>query len=331
MTAAPADLRLFVPASASAQAREAMTRFGQVLAALPPRPLPVTQADFDAAAARGATFAEVMNQGAIEALAPTVEVIEAGGVPVLRVDPRTPTTGAAPLVYIHGGGFVGGSARANLLTAALAAEATGRRVFSIDYVLAPRADWRAMQGEILRAWMALAAANPGALGLIGDSAGGCLALALALRLREAGADLPGALVALSPVTDLAGEGDTIETLSPADFLPRETLDIAVAAYAPGADLKDPLVSPVHADFAPGFPPVLLQVGTREALLSDSVRLHRALRAAGRESRLEVYEAMPHVFQNFLAGAPEGRQAWAEIAAFLEPHLCGASGVTHAGC
>lgn len=328
MTTPPADLRLFVPASVSAEAREAMTRFGQVLVALPPRPVPKTQADFDEAAARGAAFAEVMNREPLEALAPVVQAIEAGGVAVLQVDPKAPAIGAAPLVYIHGGGFTGGSAQANLITAALAADATGRRVYSIDYTLAPRADWQAMQGEILSAWTALAAANPGRLGLLGDSAGATLALALTLRLREAGAALPAALILLSPLADMAAEGDTAETLAAADFLPRGTLDIAVAAYAPGADLKDPLISPVHADFSLGFPPLLIQVGTREALLSDSVRLHRALRAAGRESRLEVYEAMPHVFQNFLARAPEGRQAWAEIADFLADHLGAHPGAGH---
>jgi acetyl esterase/lipase len=158
------------------------------------------------------------------------------------------------------------------------------------------------------------------MGLFGDSAGGCIVAATTLLLRDRGVTLPPALLLMSPVVDLAGDGDTNITLAPVDYLERRMLEPALCAYTDPADWANPLVSPIHADFAPGFPPTLIQVGTREVLLSDAVRLHRALRAAGRSARLDVYEGMPHVFQPMLAATPEGRAAWAEIAAFWTEHL-----------
>lgn len=290
------------------------------LAAMPPREPAKSVADFDAAAARGAAFAEQMGAAPIAALAPDLREWSAHGTTVLTVTPRTARRGAAPLVYIHGGGFVSGSARANLLTAAVAADTSGRVVHSIDYTLAPHADWRAILAQVTAAWDTIAADSAAAPGLFGDSAGGCIAAAATLALRGLNATLPAALLLMSPVVDLAGGGDTNRTLAYVDYLDPRMLAPALRAYAPEADWTNPLVSPIYGDFAAGYPPTLIQVGTRELLLSDAVRLHRALRAAGRSSRLEVYEGMPHVFQPLLASAPEGREAWAEIAAFWSEHL-----------
>jgi monoterpene epsilon-lactone hydrolase len=157
-------------------------------------------------------------------------------------------------------------------------------------------------------------------GLFGDSAGGCIAAAATLLLRERGMAMPAALALLSPVVDLAGGGDTNATLTAVDFLDRQTLTPGLRAYATEGEWANPLVSPIHGDFGAGYPPTLIQVGTREILLSDSVRMHRALRVAGQSSRLEVYEGMPHVFQRFLADTPEGKAAWSEIAGFWAAHL-----------
>jgi acetyl esterase/lipase len=156
--------------------------------------------------------------------------------------------------------------------------------------------------------------------MMGDSAGGCIAAAATLALRDRGLPVPAALVLLSPCTDLAGGGDTNVTLEPVDYLDRATGAANRDAYAGGADLADPLVSPIHGDFTKGYPPVLLQAGTRELLLSDSVRLHRVLRAAGRASRLEIFEGMPHVFQSLFADTPEGQAAWADMTDFWAEYL-----------
>ncbi len=314
------DPRLDIAPSVSPQAAAILGVIGQALAAMPERQPPETLEDFDAAHARGEAFAAQITAGPLAVLAPRLEDWTAGGTPVLTVRPASAKAGLAPLIYVHGGGFVGGSARANLLTAALAAHTSGRVVHSIDYAVAPRARWRDIQAQVLAAWSAVLDASGVVPGLIGDSAGGCIAAAATLALRDTRLPQPGALVLLSPVVDLAGGGDTNKTLAPYDYLDARTLAPALRAYADPEEWGDPLVSPIMADFARGFPPTLLQVGTREILLSDSVRLHRALRGAGQASRLEVYEGMPHVFQPMLAETPEGQAAWREIADFWSEHL-----------
>lgn len=315
-----ADPRLHIAASVSPQAAAILRMVGAMLSTMPPREPPATLADFDAANIRGAAFAEQIMAAPLAELRPETEQWNANGTPVLTVHPQDASPGATPLVYVHGGGFVGGSARANLLTAAVAAATSRRIVHSIDYTLAPRATWRVILDQVVAAWQAILERHEASPGLFGDSAGGCIAAAATLLLREQDQTLPSALALLSPVVDLAGGGDTNVTLAPVDYLERRMLEPGLRAYADQADWSNPLVSPIHGDFTKDFPPVLTQVGTREVLLSDSVRLHRALAGAGRTSRLEVYEGMPHVFQPILAATPEGRGAWSEIAAFWSEHL-----------
>ncbi|QQV76822.1 alpha/beta hydrolase [Sphingomonas aliaeris] len=314
--------RIPIAASVSPEARGKLEGIRAFLTAMPATPQPRTQEEFDAAAARGAIFAEQLGKSVLDALGTIATERMLGGIPTLDVVPPEFEDDGSIIVYVHGGGFVTGSARANLVTAALAATSSGRRVISIDYMLAPRATYDVILDQVAAVWSALLAegADAGKMGLFGDSAGGCIVAATALLLRDRGIPAPAAIVMLSPVTDIAGEGDTTATLAHADYLDATVRDLARSAYAPGADLTGPLVSPVFGDFTQGYPPALIQVGTREILLSDSVRLHRRLRAAGCSSRLEVYEGMPHVFQSLLADAPEGREAWAEMTAFWADYL-----------
>jgi len=293
-----------------------------MFAAMPKQDPPSSVADFDAAQERSEAFAINMGAAMLAALSPEIASWQAGGVAVLTVtSSKARAAAAAPLVYIHGGGFVQGSARSSLVAAAMASETSGRVVYSIDYTLAPHATWRAILDEVVAVWAAVTAKHPGTVpGLFGDSAGGCIAAAATLLLRERGLVRPGALALLSPLVDLAGGGDTNRTLAAVDFLDEQSLRPGLRAYAPESEWSNPLVSPIHGDFSAGYPPTLIQVGTREILLSDSVRMHRTLRAAGRSSRLEVYEGMPHVFQRFLATTPEGKDAWNEMAQFWSDHL-----------
>ena len=314
--------RFPVAASVSPEARAKLEGIRAFLATFPAPALPTTQDDFDTAAARAEMFAVQLTKPAIDALAPLVSEREIAGVATLDLTPADHIEDGSIIVYIHGGGFVSGSARANLLTGALAAATSGRRVISVDYTIAPRGTWDTILDQVVAVWTGLIGegCDPARMGLFGDSAGGCIAAAAVLLLRNRPIAPPAAMILLSPVVDLHGEGDTTITLAPVDYLDASARDLARQAYAPGADMTDPLVSPIFGDFNPGFPPVLIQVGTRELLLSDSVRLHRALRAAGRSSRLEVYEGMPHVFQPLLADAPEGKAARNEMAVFWSEHL-----------
>lgn len=224
-------------------------------------------------------------------------------------------------MYLHGGGYTGNSADTTAPNAALLARATGCRVVSLDYPLAPGSTYPETVRLVAEAHRALLAAGvpAGRIGYVGDSAGGGLAAGSALRMRDEGLALPGALALLSPWTDLTAAGDSRLTLAPHDSMQWPLLAVCAEAYAGGAPLDHPYASPVYGDFAPGFPPTLLQAGTREILMSDAVRLHRRIAAAGGTACLEIYDGMPHIWMFGLPEAPEARESLERVAAFLAAH------------
>ena len=146
----------------------------------------------------------------------------------------------------------------------------------------------------------------------GASAGGNLAAALMLRARDEGLPLPAALVLLTPEVDLTESGDSFRTNLGIDTVLVRSLADANALYAGGHDLTDPYLSPLFGDVA-GFPPTFLQTGTRDLFLSNTVRMHRKLRAAGVDAELHVFEAMPH---GGFWGAPEDTEMAEEVRRFL---------------
>jgi acetyl esterase/lipase len=154
---------------------------------------------------------------------------------------------------------------------------------------------------------------------MGDSAGGGLALALGLRLRDAGAEPPAAIVSISPWTDLAltGESWGRQTFGNTE---RQRADIAqiATAYLAGVDPHTPYASPLYGDAA-GLPPTLIQVGSDEVLLDDAVRMAERMRAAGCEVELEIWPRMPHVWHAFASIMPEARAAITRIGAFVQQH------------
>jgi monoterpene epsilon-lactone hydrolase len=245
-----------------------------------------------------------------------------GGVPVIDVRPRGRRDDRKVVVYTHGGGFDAYSARLTLDRAAPVAAASGLRVISVDYTLAPKATWRQMQGQIVAVVKALLAGGHrmGDIGILGDSAGGNLAAETVLNLREAGLGMPAAVVLWGPWADLTDAGDTAQTLRAADPLVtyQGDLDGSAREYAGGLALTDPHVSPVYADFAGGFPPTLIQCGTKEIFLSTCVRLYRKLDQAGAVAVLDIYEGMPHDFEAF--PIPEADLAVAKTAAFFRRYL-----------
>jgi acetyl esterase/lipase len=150
----------------------------------------------------------------------------------------------------------------------------------------------------------------------GASAGGNLAAALILRARDEGLPLPAAAVLLTPEVDLTESGDSFQTNLGVDTVLTQSLAVMSALYAAGHDLEHPYLSPLFGDFTKGFPPTFLQTGTRDLFLSNTVRMHRALRAAGIEAELHVFEAMPH---GGFSGAPEDAEASAEARRFIDAH------------
>lgn len=202
------------------------------------------------------------------------------------------------ILHCHGGGYsTGSSLYARTLTSKLAAS-TSMDVLCFDYRLAPEHPYPAALEDAMKAWNYLMLLGYGARDVIvtGDSAGGNLALALCLKLKEEGRILPRGMVLMSPWTDLTSSGKSFETKAELDpVLDREYIDRMVKAYAPDKNLKNPLISPLFGDFT-GFPPTYIQVGENEILLSDSLRLHQALVDANVSVRMEHFPGMWHVFQ-----------------------------------
>ena len=250
-----------------------------------------------------------------------VSQVRAGSVRGEWIEPPSALRGA--ILYIHGGGYVACSARTHRpLTAALA-RATRRRVFSLDYRLAPENRFPAAFDDSLAAYRWLLGATGSdeqAVAVAGDSAGGGLSLALAVAARDNGLALPSSVVLFSPWTDMEGLIDAphpnVERC--AMFTP-PNIDEFAAAYLGNAPRADPRASPIRSNLR-GLPPVLLQVGERELLLEDSTRVHERILAAGGTSELEVWPDVFHGWQMLDGLVPEARTVIDRAAAFIIRHL-----------
>lgn len=250
------------------------------------------------------------------------ERVSAGGVDGEWIAPANAPEDKA-ILYFHGGGFRIGSVTSHRNLIAQIACASGCRVLAINYRLAPEHRFPAALDDALAAygWMLDRGLKSDNVAFAGDSAGGNLALASMLALRERGIPLPVAAVLMSPWTDLAATGASYVTRADADPIHQRPMIMALAKNYLGGqgDPCDPLVSPLYADLR-GLPPLLIQVGDRETVLDDSVMLAEKARAAGVAVNLEIWDGMIHVFQMFGAELPEAHQAIASIAAFLDRKL-----------
>jgi len=157
------------------------------------------------------------------------------------------------------------------------------------------------------------------MGEAGPSAGANLCAAVTLKIRDLGLPLPGAVGMMSIPADLTSAGDTLNTNRVIDVMLPRPLNTAIALYAGGHELTDPYLSPLFGDFTKGFPAAFLQSGTRDVLLSDTVRMHRKLANAGVEAELHVWEAMPHASFGQSA-APENREIHTQFMKFVDKHL-----------
>jgi len=229
------------------------------------------------------------------------------------------------ILFLHGGGYVSGTPALYRHITWRFAAAAAARLAAIDYRLAPEHPFPAALDDALAAWRGLldAGADPRRAAILGDSAGGGLAFALALRLRDAGAPLPAAIVALSPWTDLALTGPSLRRNAAADPLQdAASLPRMTALYLAGSDPCDPYASPLYGD-PTGLPPTLIQVGSDEILRDDAERMAARLRAAGGEVALEVWPRMPHVWHAFAPMLPEALQAIGRVGAFVRQHAAAA--------
>jgi monoterpene epsilon-lactone hydrolase len=223
---------------------------------------------------------------------------------------------------MHGGGFELGSIRSDGELAARLGRASGMRVLFPEYRLAPEHPFPAAIDDVVTAWRWLGGdqgLSASSLAVAGDSAGGGLAVSLLVATRDAGEALPAAAVLMSPTVDLTSSGDSMTTRAEQDpFSTPAMLRQFAADYLAGADPKTPLASPLFASLT-GLPPLLIQVGTADLLLSDSQRLAAAASAAGVDVTLEVGEGLPHVYQ-ILLGTPEAAEATERIGKFLRARV-----------
>lgn len=315
--------RFYVPVSLSEDTSVALRQYYLGLSQTPTLSKPQSIEESDAIVSFVEQMQTPLSDQLLSTLSATVDEDTVGGVSVLRIKPKICDNSLAPLVYVHGGGWVLGSARSTAGTPALIGNATKREVISIDYTLAPRANFETVTDEVLSVWNALIVdgRDTATIGLLGDSAGGNIILSSTLKMRDQGVALPGALWVLSPPTDLTFSGETMYTVGTLDpALGVEQMPWLREAYVAEGDPRNPYASPLYGDFTQPFPPTLIQGGTRELLLSDFVRQYQAIRSGGHEAILDLYEGMPHVFQVFLAATWEGRTAIDRAAAFFNSHL-----------
>lgn len=231
----------------------------------------------------------------------------------------TPADGA--LLYLHGGGYALCSpSMYRDLTSRISA-ASRMKVYVLDYRLAPKHPFPAALEDSLGAYQHLLDEGlaPHKICIAGDSAGGGLTLATLLSLRDKERPLPKAAVLLSPWVDLTCECDSIIANAPYDYLPIDSLPKMARLYTDESNLREPLISPLFADLH-DLPPLLVQSGGAEMLLSENLKLVENARQAGVHVSLEVKDGMFHVWQAFARFLPEGRAAIASVGNFLRGHM-----------
>lgn len=230
-------------------------------------------------------------------------------------------TGSHAVLYLHGGGYVMGSCNTHRALGGAISRAAGAAVLLPEYRLAPEAPFPAAVNDAVAAYEWLLAQDhaPAHLAIAGDSAGGGLAAATLIALRDKSLPLPAAAVCISPWSDLTCNAGSYATRAEADpmIAPEDIAEMA-AHYLQGADPETPLASPNFGDLR-SLPPLLIHVGRDEVLLDDALQLHKRAQAAGVDTTLEVWSEMIHVWHAFHPLLPEGRDGIARVGAFLRQH------------
>lgn len=260
-----------------------------------------------------------------EALGVSVEPATIGGVNAFVVTPKTipASNRERVLLHFHGGVRVFNPGESGTREAILMAGFAGYKVVSVDYRMPPDFPFPAALDDAMAIYRELLkTTKPENIGIFGASAGGSLTFTTLLRAKMESLPMPGAIAPGTPTVDLTKKGDSLFTNAFVDNV-LVTQDGFIRAtaflYANGRDLKDPLLSPIYGDVH-GFPPTILTSGTRDLYLSNTVRMHRKLRAAGVEAVLQVWEGQSHVHYLADIAAPETKEYHDEVARFFDQHL-----------
>jgi len=247
----------------------------------------------------------------------SMETREIAGVRCHVATPVGAADTARVYLYIHGGAFVFGGGNFAKAFGGLNADKLGIRTVSVDYRMPPDHPFPAAPQDCLAVYRELIATiDPKRVVVGGSSAGGNLAAATTLMIRDQGLPLPAGVVLLTPEVDLTESGDTFATNCELDVVLKGSLKQCNLLYAGSRDLANPYLSPLFADLR-GFPPTLVQSGTRDLFLSNSVLIHRKLRSAGVDAELHVWEAMPHGSFGIGGPAPENAEIDAEVRRFID--------------
>jgi len=287
--------------------------------------IPKTAAEWKAQVAAGAAATMQTLPALREKLGVKVEPVTISGVKAYRITPRNipPENANRLLVHVHGGCYVNGPGESGTSEAILMAGFGHFKIISVDYRMPPDYPYPAALDDAMAVWKAaVKMADPKNMAIFGSSAGGALTLEMVLRVKQDHLPMPAAIAPGTPMADLTNSGDTFRTNAMLDNVlvaPDASCDKRAALYANGHDLKDPMLSPLFGDMH-GFPPAILTTGTRDLLLSNTVRVHRKLRQAGVEAFLQVYEGQSHGQYSRDVDAPETKEAFEEIARFLDKHL-----------
>lgn len=260
-----------------------------------------------------------------ERLHVAIEPGEIAGVKIYRLTPQDipEQNRNRLLVHVHGGCYVLNPHLAALGEAILVAGMGHMKVIAVDYRMPPIAYFPAALDDAMAVYKAATSmVPPGNLGVFGSSAGGALTLEMMLRAKQDGLPMPGAIAPGTPMSDVTKHGDSFQTNALVDNVlvsPDGFCHAATLFYAHGHDLADPMLSPVNGDMH-GFPPTILTTGTRDLLLSNTVRVNQKLRQAGVDTRLQVFEAQSHAQFYRDDRIPEVQFAIGEIASFFDQHL-----------
>jgi monoterpene epsilon-lactone hydrolase len=245
------------------------------------------------------------------------ERIELGEVGVYQAVPEGVTADDHRVYLVIHGAWISGGGEMARTGAAMTAGGLGARTWAVDYRMPPFHPYPTPLDDCLTAYRALLRDyRPEDIIIGGMSGGANLAVATILRARDEGLPLPAGAVVNTPPIDLTKAGDTYQTSAGLDVsYTEDQLETVIQLYTDGHDRRDPYVSPLFGDFDKGFPPTILTTGTRDFLLSDTVRLHRKLLAADVPAELHVWEGAPHFM--FLGMAPEDHQRVAQVRQFCE--------------
>lgn len=251
----------------------------------------------------------------------TVHPVRIAGIACDVVVPLNPPPTERVVLYLHGGGFFAHMPRSYKRFARRLAEAMGATVYVPAYRLAPEHRYPAATDDCLAVYQGLLVdgCDPGSMCIMGDSAGGNLALVTLLRARDEGLPLPCSAIVISPGADLTFSGTSLQSNADADpFIPAHSLLRVVKQYVDADKVAHPYVSPVRGDFT-GLPPLKILVGSTEVLLDSSIDTARTSRRDGVNVILQIWREMPHVFPMF-GFLPEGKMAMQYMAEFFNKHI-----------